>query len=120
MVNVIRLIFTVVFGFLWWWTLNFAGPALTFLVILGSILALCVCCCTGNDPHGEWNFDRYMACIRRCMPALVVLIVALFLLGILVLWFTTGMFPATELTRIAVAAIGSVIFIRMICCAYQA
>lgn len=120
MVNVFRLIFTIVFGFLWWWTLNFAGPSLLFLVVLGSILTLCVCCCTGNEPHGEWNFDRYTACLRRCTPALITLIVGLFLLGILVLWFTTGVFPAADLVKIAVAAIGSVIFIRVICCAYQA
>ncbi len=120
MVNVIRLVFTIVFGFLWWWTLNFVGPSLMFLVILGSILTLCVCCCKGDDPHGEWNFDRYMACLRRCGPALLTLIVGLFLLGILVLWFITGVFPAPDLLKIAVAAIGSVIFIRAICCAYQA
>lgn len=120
MINVIRLVFTIVFGFLWWWTLTFVGPSLMFLVVLGSILTLCVCCCTGNDPHGEWSFDRYMACLRRCTPALITLIVGLFLLGILVLWFTTGMFPAADLVKIAVAAIGSVIFVRAICCAYQA
>lgn len=120
MVNVIRLVFTIVFGFLWWWALAFAGPSLLFLVILGSVLTLCVCCCTGNDPHGEWNFDRYTVCLRRCGPAILTLIVGLFLLGILVLWYTTGTFPAADLVRIAVAAIGSVIFIRAICCAYQA
>jgi hypothetical protein len=120
MVNVIRLVFTIVFGFLWWWALAFAGPSLLFLVILGSVLTLCVCCCTGNDPHGEWNFDRYTVCLRRCGPAILTLIVGLFLLGILVLWYTTGTFPAADLVRIAVAAIGPVIFIRAICCAYQA
>lgn len=120
MVNVIRLVFTIVFGFLWWWALAFAGPSLLFLVILGSVLTLCVCCCTGNDPHGEWNFDRYTVCLRRCGPAIITLIVGLFLLGILVLWYTTGTFPAADLVRIAVAAIGPVIFIRAICCAYQA
>jgi hypothetical protein len=120
MINVIRLFFTIVFGFLWWWTWNFAGPSLQFLVILGSVLTLCVCCCTGNDPHGEWNLDRYLGCLRRCMPALVTLIAGLFLLGVLVVWFTTGMFPAALLVKIAVAAIGSVVFVRAICCAYQA
>ena len=121
MVNVIRLLFTIVFGFLWWWTWTFAGPALQYLVILGSILALCVCCCTGHDPSSEWSFDRYWACLRRCGPALLVLMVGLILLGILVFWFSTGAFPlAADLLRILVAAIGSVVFVRAICCAYQA
>jgi hypothetical protein len=32
MVNVIRLLFTIVLGLLWWWTWTFAGPALQYLV----------------------------------------------------------------------------------------
>jgi len=121
MVNVIRLLFTIVFGFLWWWTWTFAGPALQYLVILGSILTLCVCCCTGHDPSSEWSFDRYWACLRKCGPALLVLMVGLFLLGILVVLISTGAFPLTaDLLRILVASIGSVVFVRAICCAYQA
>jgi hypothetical protein len=121
MVNVMRLVFTIVLGLLWWWTWTFAGPPLQFLVILGSILTLCVCCCTGHDPSSEWSIDRYMACLRRCGPALLVLMVGLFLLGILVVLISTGAFPAAAvLLRILAASVGSVVFVRAICCAYQA
>ena len=121
MVNVIRLLFTIVFGFLWWWTWNFAGPALQPLFVLCSILTLCVCCCTDKDPQTEWSFDRYFACLRRCSPALLVLMIALFLLGIFAVWFATGAVPAGAIMlRILVAAVGSVAFVRVICCAYQA
>ena len=61
MPSVIQFIFTVVFGFLWWWVYNRVGAALEYLVILGSVLAVCVCCCrSGVEPHREWSFDRYL------------------------------------------------------------
>ena len=43
MINAIRLVITVVFGFLWWWVYNRVGAGLDYLMILGSVLAVCVC-----------------------------------------------------------------------------
>jgi hypothetical protein len=121
MAIVIRLIFTVVFGVLWWWVYNRAGAALEYLVILGSVLAVCVCCCKGGgEPHGEWSFDHYMACIRRCWLVTVVLMVGLFIIAIVVAWTDTGAFPATAaLVNMVIAAIGAPLFVRAICCAYD-
>ena len=120
MVNVIRLIFTVVFGFLWWWVYNRAGAALEYLVILGSVLAVCVCCCTGREPQGEFNFDRYMACIRRCWLVTAVLMVSLFILAVIVVLVDTGAFPAgAALVNMLIVAIGAPLFVRAICCAYD-
>ena len=36
------LLFTLVFGFLWWVIYSTVGAAFTYLVILGSVLAVCV------------------------------------------------------------------------------
>ena len=122
MIHVIRLIFTIVFGFLWWWVFNRVGPDLLYLMILGSVLAVCVCCCRGGaEDNREWSFDRYMACIRRCWLATLVLMVGLFIVGILVALVVTGAFPAgPALLNILIAAIGAPLFIRAICCAYDA
>jgi hypothetical protein len=119
MVNVIRLVFTVVFGLLWWWVFQRAG--VDWLVILGSVLAVCVCCCRGGtEEHQEWSFDRYLACVRRCWIPTVVLMVSLFVIGILAVFFATGGFPAGPmLVNILIAAIGAPLFIRLICCAYD-
>jgi hypothetical protein len=121
MANVIRFVFTVVFGFLWWWVYNRAGAALEYLVILGSVLAVCVCCCRGVvEPTVEWNFDHYMACIRRCWLATVVLMIGLFIVAILVAWAATGAFPAgAVLVNMLIVAIGAPLFVRAICCAYD-
>jgi hypothetical protein len=121
MASVIRFVFTVVFGFLWWWVYNRAGAALEYLVILGSVLAVCVCCCRGGvEPEVEWNFDRYMACIRRCWLVTVVLMVGLFIVAILVAWADTGAFPTgAALVNMLIAAIGAPLFVRAICCAYD-
>jgi uncharacterized membrane protein YciS (DUF1049 family) len=121
MIHVIRLIFTIVFGFLWWWVFNRVGASLTYLMILGSVLAVCVCCCRGGgEDQREWSFDRYLACIRRCWLATFVLMVGLFIVGILVVWVTTGAFPSPAmLADILIAAIGAPLFIRAICCAYE-
>ena len=121
MIHVIRLIFTIVFGFLWWWVFNRVGASLTYLMILGSVLAVCVCCCRGGgEDNREWNFDRYLACIRRCWLVTVVLMIGLFIVGILVVWVSTGAFPSgAVLGNILIAAIGAPLFIRAICCAYE-
>ena len=119
--NVIRLVLTVVFGLVWMWVYTFAGPA-SVLVVLGSILTLCVCCCRGggDDPSSEWNFDRYFACLRRCRIALLVLIVALILIGLLWPVLTGSPVPSgPALVQILVAAVGSVLAIRLICCLYD-
>ena len=87
MVNVIRFVVTVVIGLLWWWVFNHVGAGLTYLMILGSVLAVCVCCCRGGgEPVGEWAPDSYLTCLRRCLPVTAVLIVSLFVLGVLVTW----------------------------------
>jgi hypothetical protein len=45
---------------------------------------------------------------------------SLFVLGVLVAWFTTGMFPpAADLANILLAAVGAPLFVRAICCAYE-
>jgi membrane protease YdiL (CAAX protease family) len=121
MPSVIQFIFTVVFGFLWWWVYNRAGAALEYLVILGSVLAVCVCCCrSGVEPHREWSFDRYLECIRRCWLVTLVLMVGLFILAILVAWVESGAFPGgSALANMLIAAIGAPLFVRLICCAYE-
>jgi membrane protease YdiL (CAAX protease family) len=121
MPSVIQFIFTVVFGFLWWWVYNRVGAALEYLVILGSVLAVCVCCCrSGVEPHREWSFDRYLECIRRCWLVTVVLMVGLFILAILVAWVESGAFPGgSALVNMLIAAIGAPLFVRLICCAYE-
>jgi membrane protease YdiL (CAAX protease family) len=121
MPSVIQFIFTVVFGLLWWWVYNRAGAALEYLVILGSVLAVCVCCCrTGVEPHREWSFDRYRECIKRCWLVTVVLMFSLFILAIVVVLVTTGAFPGgAALVNMLIAAIGAPLFVRLICCAYE-
>jgi membrane protease YdiL (CAAX protease family) len=121
MPSVIQFIFTVVFGLLWWWVYNRAGAALEYLVILGSVLAVCVCCCRpGVEPHREWSFDRYRECIRRCWLVTVVLMFSLFILAIVVVLVTTGAFPGgAALVNMLIAAIGAPLFVRLICCAYE-
>ena len=121
MPSVIQFIFTVVFGFLWWWVYNRVGAALEYLVILGSVLAVCVCCCRpGVEPHREWSFDRYRECIRRCWLVTVVLMFSLFILAIVVVLVSTGAFPGgAALVNMLIAAIGAPLFVRLICCAYE-
>jgi hypothetical protein len=120
MIHVIRLIITVVFGFLWWWVFNRVGASLAYLMILGSVLAVCVCCCRGGEPQREWNFQVYYACIRRCLLATLVLIVALFVIAVLVVLFLTGALPGgAVLTNILLASIAAPLLIRLICCAYE-
>ncbi|SRR6266571_4070778 len=120
MIIVIRLVITVVFGFLWWWIYNRVGAGLEYLMILGSVLAVCVCCCKGGEPRWEWNWGVYFACIWRCWLATLVLMVALFIIGVLVVLYMTGAPPGgAVLTNIALAAIGAPLFVRLICCAYE-
>src|SRR5262245_48734022 len=94
MIQVFRLLITVVFGLLWWWVYNHVGAGLDYLMVLGSVLAVCVCCCKGGEPQREWSWDRYLACIKRCGPVTLVLIVALFVIGVLVVLYTTGAAPS--------------------------
>ena len=116
MANVIRLVLTVVFGLVWMWVWKYTDGSV--IVLLGSILTLCVCCCRGGGDHSnEWSFSRYFACLRRCMTALWVLIVALILIG--VLWAVINGNPVPALVGLVVAAVGSVWAIRFICCAYD-
>lgn len=112
---------TVVFGLLWWWVYNRVGASLEYIMILGSVLAVCVCCCKGDgDPQHKWNWQHYLACIRRCWLATVVLMVSLAIIGILAVIWATGSPPAGAiLTNIFIAAIFAPLFVRLICCAYE-
>ena len=121
MVIVFQIVITVVFGLLWWWVFNHVGVDLHYLMILGSVLAVCVCCCKGTgDPQHEWNWQRYIACIRRCLLATVVLIISLIIIGILAVIWATGL-PSVGavLVSILLAAIFAPLFVRLICCAYE-
>jgi hypothetical protein len=64
-----QIIITIVFGFLWWWVYNRVGAGLTYLMILGSVLAVCVCCCKGGEPQwGWWNFNwGQLPCLHRAV-----------------------------------------------------
>jgi hypothetical protein len=121
----LQFIFTVVFGFLWWWVYTRVGAGLAWLMILGSVLAVCACCCRHDATGGEWrpgdfNYRGWLACMRRCWRQTLVLMFSLFVLGVLVAWFTTGMFPpAADLANILLAAVGAPLFVRAICCAYE-
>jgi hypothetical protein len=121
-----QIIITIVFGFLWWLIFNHVGPGLTYLMILGSVLAVCVCCCKGGEQGGgEWGWwsfsvDPWRLCIARCLWPTLALIIALIIIGILVVLYTTHMFPSgVELTNILLAAIFAPILVRIICCAYE-
>ena len=121
MVIVFQIVITVVFGLLWWWVFNRVGEDFEFIMILGSVLAVCVCCCKGTgDPQREWSWQRYIACIRRCWLATVVLIVSLFIIGVLAVIWATGAAPAgAVLFNILIASIFAPLFVRLICCAYE-
>jgi hypothetical protein len=121
MVIVFQIVITVVFGLLWWWVYNRVGVDLHYIMILGSVLAVCVCCCKGSgDPQREWNWQRYIACIRRCLLVTVVLMVSLAIIGILaVIWVTGLPSVGAVLVNILIAAIFAPLFVRLICCAYE-
>ena len=112
---------TVVFGLLWWWVYNRVGAGLEYIMILGSVLAVCVCCCKGGgEPQREWNWQQYLACIRRCWLATVVLMVSLAMIGIIAVTWATGSPPAgAVLTNIFIAAIFAPLCVRLICCTYE-
>jgi hypothetical protein len=118
-----QIFITVVFGLLWWRVFTYVGADLSYLMILGSVLAVCVCCCKGGEPQwGWWNFnwDNYRACIARCVWQTLALIIALFIIGILVVFYTTGAFPSgVLLTKIVLAAVAAPLVVRAVCCAYE-
>ena len=120
MIIAFRILITVVFGLLWWWVYNRVGVDLQYLMILGSVLAICVCCCKGSSDPGEWNWQRYLACIRRCWLPTAILIVSLFIIGVFVVFIVTGAAPAgAVLVNILLAAIFAPLLVRFICCAYE-
>ena len=123
------LAFTLVFGFVWWVIYSTVGASFTYLVILGSVLAVCVCCCKHNEGDFQpgdggllsFSWDRYWACLRRCRLPTLILMVGLALIGVAVVWRVTGAAPtAADITNILMAAIGAPFCIRVICCAYEA
>jgi hypothetical protein len=121
MVIVFQIVITVVFGLLWWLVFSRVGEDFEYIMILGSVLAVCVCCCKGTgDPQREWNWQRYIACVRRCLLATIVLIVSLFIIGVLAVIWVTGL-PSlgAVIVNILIAAIFAPLLVRLICCAYE-
>src|SRR5882672_8202785 len=118
---IFRIILTAVFGFAWWWCFNYVAPGLTYLMILGSVLAVCACCCRGGTHEGptEFNYQGWLACIRRCWMATVTLMIGLILVGIIVVLVSGGSVAGIVWVHIVVAAIGAPLFVRLICCAYD-
>ena len=117
---ILRIILTAIFGFLWWFFFNYVGPGLTYLMILGSVLAVCACCCQGRgEPPREFNYKHYIDCIRRCWLATLTLIVGLILVGVLVVLFVGGSVAGIVWVHIVVAAIAAPVLVRLICCAYE-
>jgi hypothetical protein len=123
---IIRIFLTVVLGFFWWWIYNRVGEGLEYLMVLGSVLAVCVCCCQpgrttdGVWAPGQWSYQGWIACIRRCLLNTLTLMVALIILAVLVIWFNTHAAPTpAEWTNILLAAIFGPMFVRLICCAYE-
>ncbi len=122
----LRLIITIIFGFAWWWVFTRVGASLAWLMILGSVLGVCACCCKGGTTDGGWtptdfNYQGWIACIRRCWPHTVVVMLGMFIVGILAALVTSGgTFPSgADLMNIAIAAIFAPGLVRIICCAYD-
>jgi hypothetical protein len=122
----LRFIITVIFGFVWWWVYTRVGAGLAWLMVLGSVLGVCACCCRGGATEGVWrpgdfNYEGWLACIRRCWLNTLVVMAAMFVVGILAaLVASGGTFPsATDLMNIALAAIFAPGLVRIICCAYD-
>lgn len=119
---IFRIFLTIIFGLAWWWCFNRVGASLSYLMILGSVLAVCACCCQG-PPRGEsaveFSYQHWLACIRRCWLATVTLMIALVAIAVLVvLILGTGFGPGVAI-NILIAAIGAPLFVRLICCAYE-
>lgn len=116
-----RIIITVVFGFVWWLCFNQVGAGFAWLMILGSVLAVCACCCRGGgEPERKFSLDRYQACLRRCWLATATLMIGLIILGIVVVLFVTGMAPAGVVwANILIASVIAPACVRLICCAYD-
>jgi len=122
----LRLIITVIFGFAWWLVFTRVGAGFAWMMILGSVLGVCACCCRPGESDGGWtptdfNYQGWLACIRRCWPNTVIVMVGMFIVGILsALVASGGTFPSgTVLANIALAAIFAPGLVRIICCAYD-
>ena len=120
---IFRIILTIIFGVAWWWCFNHVGPAgLTYLMILGSVLAVCACCCQGGprgESSSEFSYQHWLACIRRCLLATVTLMIGLIFVAAIVVAVTHGTFTTALVIDIFIAAIGAPLFVRLICCAYE-
>jgi hypothetical protein len=121
-----RLLITVIFGLAWWWVFTRVGAGLAWLMILGSVLGVCACCCRGGTTDGGWtpndfNYRGWIACSQRCWKNTVTVMVAMFIVGVLAAWIASGgTFPSgTDLVNIALAAIFAPGLVRIICCAYD-
>ena len=69
---------------------------------------------------GQWNYQGYIACIRRCLLNTLVLIISLIVIAFLVILFNTHAAPTmAEWIHILLAAIGAPLLVRLICCAYE-
>jgi len=118
----IPIILTIIFGVVWWFAFIFVGSSLTYLMILGSVLAVCVCCCKGGGHPLGWfsfTFQHYVACLLRCLLATLFLIISLFVVGLIVQFITIGFFPPIVVFQILIAAIAAPLLVRLICCAYE-
>ena len=73
----------------------------------------------GSEPSREFNYQQYLACIRRCRLNTVTLMIGLILVGVLVVLFMGGSVAGMVWVYIIVAAIGAPLFLRLICCAYD-
>ena len=127
MTMAIRIFLTVVCGYLWWWVYNHVGAPFAYLMILGSVLAVCVCCChpgrttDGVWAPGQWSVQGWYTCFLRCLPNTITLIIALIFLAFFVIWLPTPHVVPTmaEWSNILFAAVGAPVLVRLICCAYE-
>ncbi len=72
----------------------------------------------GFQPRGSRTHLSHDPRFRACQT--LALIIALVVIGILVVVFTSGAFPTgVVLTNILLAAIFAPLFVRIICCAYE-
>ena len=119
-----RLLITVVFGFLWWWVFTRVGAGLAWLMILGSVLGVCACCCKGGTTDGgftptDFNYQGWLVCIRRCWPHTVIVMLGMFIVGVFAALASGVPAGSVDYVNIALAAIFAPGLVRIICCAYD-
>ena len=63
----LRFIITVIFGFAWWWVYTRVGAGLAWLMILGSVLGVCACCCKGGTTDVTWAMKGRVPFMAKLM-----------------------------------------------------